>query len=102
MGKTAKDQKSTVTRTTRTTPQTTRTLRQNPKKSRKGKQSENDKKRKEKIRKLQQQIIDSSDDNYFDEDTSFSDSEEVEDDTILSYRGIFELQNNNFNFFQYF
>ena len=66
----------------------------------KGKQSEKDKKRKEKIRKLQQQIIDSSDDNYFDEDTSFSDSE-VEDDTILSYRGIFELQNNNFNFFQY-
>ena len=83
-----------------TPPESTRILRVNPSKSRKGKASERDKKRKDKIRKLQQEMIDSSDENYFDEDTSFSEDED--DDAILKYKGIFELQNNNLFFFSVF
>ena len=77
MGKVA-GTKKTAARTTRTTQDSSRTLRENPKKEKNRR-----KKRKE---KLKQQILDESDDNFFDVgETSFSEEGE-DDETILRFR----------------
>ena len=90
MGKCAKeetDQKSN-SQTMKNKPKSTRTLRSDQKKIKKKPESEMQKKRKEKFRKLRQQIIDESDNEFFDDGlTDFSEVEEEED--VITFGGIF-------------
>lgn len=76
------------TETLKKPPKSTRTLRSDQKKSKKKPESEKNKKRKEKIRKLTQQMINESDDDFLgDELTDFSEDEEEED--VITLGGIF-------------